>query len=336
MWEQIARGLRVPIQVEYWIAMDIQDRPPPLDRTSEYIAWYVRYGSELSPIRSLYEGKLDRLVDTCVRGVMKELQAHPTQEALAKRAFELDEYFTWKIWPLVARRRGLRTCPPDLQGAAVSMLVNIATLSSYLHRKYQDDTGEILLETIADLMPGYIDVRNSDKQEPYSTPRQPANDKARATDQRRTSERASPFPVMRAGGKVERVYRIRHFQGVLFSNARAANGIEYRYMLGVSTDDGRAKLMIALERNPMSKVLIEAAKEQFPGLATAAGGKYFLCVTDESGQHRNLGAVTNADDLEAFSKRALQVAQEHLGVQGVMETYRRRSLWGGLRSLFSS
>ncbi len=76
------------------------------------------------------------------------------------------------------------------------------------------------------------------------------------------------------------------------------------------------------------------AKDQFPEVEGTPSSKYFLCVTDETGQHRNYGASQDWENLEPFAEKALELAQQHLGIEGVTEIYRRRDIWQFLGSLF--
>lgn len=110
---------------------------PEIDDEDNYIAWFVRYSDELAPVRKLYTKNLDTFVEVCVNGAKKELLEHRDGNALFARAGDLSVFFEKEVKPLVAKRGGLEFCPPQLQGSAVSIFVNILVLIEMLKKKYK-------------------------------------------------------------------------------------------------------------------------------------------------------------------------------------------------------
>lgn len=209
--------------------------------------------------------------------------------------------------------------------AAVHTHVDVAsTLLPLIGRCIVDDT--TLLNTVK--AEYGIDVGTSALDQHVAPPR-PETIPNETGESKRTRElRLDAFPTMVVGsGTVERGYQIGHFKAQLVSHPRAAGFTEYRFMLVVMGDGRKAKLLVSSERtHTMTGVLLEMAKEQMPELQGTSGREYFLCVTDRTGLYQNYGASPDWENLEAFAQKALQLAQEHLGVKGVIEVYRRRSI----------
>lgn len=111
--------------------------PPRIEDESQYIAWFIRYSEELKPIRELYKKNLDGFIAACVVGAQKELGKYSDGNSLFERVGDLAVFYESQINPLVEKRGGLKCCPPQLQGAAVSVIINISVISEFLKEKYR-------------------------------------------------------------------------------------------------------------------------------------------------------------------------------------------------------
>lgn len=294
--------------------------PPSIANEAEYVEWFLRYSDNITIIRELYSSNLDRFVAVSRTGALKELQKYVTEDALFSRVWNLSINYEKNLKPLVQQCGGLENCPPELQGAAVSMILNMAVILEFLQKKYLNSQAAEPLAILEDNAP----IRRSSMPLPTSqTPTQGEGESKRPAE-----TDFGPFPVMVTdSGTIERGYQIGHFKAQLVSHPRAAGFTEYRFMLVVMGDGRKAKLLVSSERtHTMTGVLLEMAKKQMPKLQGTSGREYFLCVTDRTGLQQNYGASPDWENLEAFAQKALQLAQEHLGVESVIEVYRRRSI----------
>lgn len=110
---------------------------PPITQERQYIAWFVEHSEKVSHIRRLYKKNLDKFVMACTKGAMKVLEEYPTGDALFERIGDLSVAYETQMKPLVEKRGGLEFCPPELQGAVVSVLMNIFVGIEFLEKKYQ-------------------------------------------------------------------------------------------------------------------------------------------------------------------------------------------------------
>ncbi|MCP4486233.1 MAG: hypothetical protein GY820_02775 [Gammaproteobacteria bacterium] len=110
---------------------------PPITNEQQYISWFIEHSEKVAHIRKLYKKNLDKFVVTCTKGATKVLDEYPTGDALFERIGDLSVACETQMKPLVEKRGGLVFCPPELQGAVVSVLMNIFVGIEFLEKKYK-------------------------------------------------------------------------------------------------------------------------------------------------------------------------------------------------------
>jgi hypothetical protein len=111
--------------------------PPPIANEQQYVAWFIEYSEKVTFIRDLYKNNLDEFVIACTKGATKVLNEYPSGDTLFERIVELSETYNTQMNSLVEKRGGLAFCPPELQGAVVSLLMNICVGIEFLEWKYK-------------------------------------------------------------------------------------------------------------------------------------------------------------------------------------------------------
>ena len=111
--------------------------PPSISNEQQYIAWFIEHSDKVAHIRKLYKKNLDKFVIACTKGATKFLSEYPTGDTLFERVGELSEAYENEMKPLVENRGGLERCPPELQGAMVSVLINIFLGIEFLEKKHK-------------------------------------------------------------------------------------------------------------------------------------------------------------------------------------------------------
>lgn len=111
--------------------------PPPITNEEEYVAWFVEHSDDVAPLRKLYKKNIEKFVAASTEGTMKVLNEYPSGDLLFKRIGTLSTAYETKVKPFVADYGGLEFCPPELQGAAVSLLMSICVGIEFLKKKYR-------------------------------------------------------------------------------------------------------------------------------------------------------------------------------------------------------
>ena len=111
--------------------------PPPITDERKYIAWFVEHSVKVAHLRQLYRENIDKFVAACTRGAIKVLDECPSADALFERIGDLSVAYETQMKPFVEKRGGLEFCPPELQGAAVGLLMNIFVGIEFLEKKYK-------------------------------------------------------------------------------------------------------------------------------------------------------------------------------------------------------
>jgi len=112
------------------------------------VAWFIEYSEKIAHLRKLYKKNLDKFVVTCTKGALKVLADYPNGDALFKRIGDLSVAYETQMKPLVEQRGGLEYCPPELQGAVVSVLMNIFVGIEFLEKKYNHREAAELFSSI--------------------------------------------------------------------------------------------------------------------------------------------------------------------------------------------
>lgn len=126
--------------------------PPPITDEQKYIAWFVEHSDKVAHLRQLYRNNIDIFVAACTRGAIKVLDEYPTADSLFERVGDLSVAYETQMKPFVEKRGGLAFCPPELQGAAVSLLMTIFVGIEFLEKKYKHKEAIELFSAI-DKMP---------------------------------------------------------------------------------------------------------------------------------------------------------------------------------------
>jgi hypothetical protein len=111
--------------------------PPSISSEQQYIEWFIEYSDKVAHIRKLYKKNLDKFIVACTKGAINVLSDYPTGDSLFERIGDLSVAYENEMKPLVENRGGLERCPPELQGAIVSVLMNIFVGIEFLEKKYE-------------------------------------------------------------------------------------------------------------------------------------------------------------------------------------------------------
>lgn len=127
------------------------------------------------------------------------------------------------------------------------------------------------------------------------------------------------------GGRLRRRFVFGRYRAAVLSDLRSLGKTEYEYAMVVAEEpDAKLRLIFTSERNRMY------GKSMPDG--EPLGASHFLCVS-VGDEHRNCGSSNDWADLESFSQKALELAQELLGVSGGVVEVRRRPWWRFWRSV---
>lgn len=111
--------------------------PPLITDEQKYVAWFVEHSEKVAHLRKLYRANIDTFVAACTKGAIKVLGEYQSADALFERISDLSVDYETQMKPFIDKRGGLAFCPPELQGAAVGLLMNIYVGIEFLEKKYQ-------------------------------------------------------------------------------------------------------------------------------------------------------------------------------------------------------